>query len=466
MGPDGPRVIDFGIARVLGAAAAKGSGVVGTPSYMAPEQVTDTELGTAVDMFAWASTMLFAATGRHPFGNDTISAVFHRILNYEPDMSALPDSLLPTVTACLDKDPARRPEAQQVLLDLLGREETAPDGTEGALSTGATFAGGIVPPTAVPAPPVPPPGPAQQGPAQLGPAQPGAAQPGSAQPVPAHPDTHPPGATLPPPARRRYGLIAAIVAPVLLLVGGGTAWALMGDGERTPPRTRPAPDTAAPTAEAGAVLGVASESLKAVLSYDHRRIEQDIAAAHARSTQRYRAEYDRQLTAENWRVRLRDNQSTIATEVAESAVVASAPGTVTVLSHVKRTIGSANAAPQLRQEPMRATLVRQGGSWLLDTLYVLNAISVPAATPGGTGWPGAKARAVTDAVRGAKEAAAGTLIEAALRSGGSDRQLNALVTVGECAKGACKAGDKVAVYRMVVEQQPDGAWKVGRTERL
>ncbi|MFI0353972.1 protein kinase [Actinomadura sp. 9N407] len=461
MGPDGPRVIDFGIARVLGSAAAKGSGVVGTPSYMAPEQVTDTELGTPVDMFAWAATILFAATGRHPFGNDTISAVFHRILNYQPDLSPLPDSLRPTVTACLDKDPARRPEAQQVLLDLLGREETVPDGTEGALTTGASFAGMAVPPTApqpVPAPPTS---------SQPGPSQPASSQPTPAGlPVPAHPSTHPPGATLPPPKRRRYWRIAAIVAPVLLLVGGGTAWALMGDGEPPPPQPQPAADTVSPPAEAVAVLGVASESVKAVLSYDYRRIDQDVATAHARSTQRYRAEYDRQLTAENWRVRLRENQSTIATEVAETAVVASAPGTVTVLSHVKRTIGSANAEPQLRQEPMRATLVRQGGSWLLDTLYVLNAVSVPAATPAAGGWPGAKARAVTDAVRGAKEVAAGTLVEAALRAGGSAQQMNALVTVGECTKGACKAGDKVAVYRMVVQQQSDGAWKVGRTERL
>ncbi|MCP9971132.1 serine/threonine-protein kinase [Actinomadura madurae] len=109
MGPDGPRVIDFGIARVIGTASARGSGVVGTPSYMAPEQVTDAELGSGVDMFTWAATMLFAATGRHPFGNDTISAVFHRILNYEPDLSPLPESLRGVVASCLAKDPALRP---------------------------------------------------------------------------------------------------------------------------------------------------------------------------------------------------------------------------------------------------------------------------------------------------------------------------------------------------------------------
>ncbi|MEW2357414.1 serine/threonine-protein kinase [Spirillospora sp. NPDC029432] len=438
MGPDGPRVIDFGISRVLGAEAAKGSGVVGTPSYMAPEQVTDTELGTPVDMFAWAATMLFAATGRHPFGNDTISAVFHRILNYQPDLSPLPDSLRATVTACLDKDPARRPEAQQVLLDLLGRDTVTSD-PEGALTTGTSFAGGAVPP-AVPHPPPPP---------------------------PPHPVTHPPASTGPPPPRRGYRRIAAVAGAAVLLLGGGTAWALMANGEDPPAsRTAPEADTPVPPAEAAGAVGVAAESVKAVLSFDYRRIEQDVAAAHARSTERYRAEYDRQLTAENWRVRLRDNRSTIVADIPESAVVASSPGTVTVLSQVKRTIGSADAEPQLRNEPMRATLVRRGGSWLLDTLYVLNAVSVPAATPGASGWPGAQARAVTDAVRGAKEVAAGTLVETALRAGETPQRTTALVAVAECAKGACKATDKVAIYRMALDRQPNGTWKVTRTDRL
>ncbi|MFB4316801.1 serine/threonine-protein kinase [Actinomadura sp. 21ATH] len=441
MGPDGPRVIDFGISRVLGSEAAKGSGVVGTPSYMAPEQVTDTELGTPVDMFAWAATMLFAATGRHPFGNDTISAVFHRVLNYQPDLSPLPDSLRATVTACLDKDPARRPEAQQVLLDLLGRDTVTSD-PEGALTTGTSFAGGAVPPAA----PVPPPQP----------------------PHPPQPATHPPAATGPQPLRRGRRRAAAIAAAAVLLLAGGTAWALMANGEDPPPprAAAAAADTPVPPAEAAGAARVAAESVKAVLSFDYRRIEQDVAGAHARSTERYRAEYDRQLAAENWRVRLRDNRSTIVTDVPESAVVAAAPGTVTVLSQVKRTIGSANAEPRLRNEPMRATLVRRGGGWLLDTLYVLNAVSVPAVTSGGTGWPGARARAVTDAVRGAKEVAAGTLVEAALRAGDTPRRTAALVAVAECAKGACKADDKVALYRMAVDPQPNGTWKVTETDRL
>ncbi|GAA2457511.1 hypothetical protein GCM10010191_91580 [Actinomadura vinacea] len=467
MGPDGPRVIDFGIARVLGTAAARGSGVVGTPSYMAPEQVNDTELGTAVDMFAWASTMLFAATGRHSFGNDTISAVFHRILHYEPDLSPLPDTLRAIVAACLAKDPARRPEAQQVLLDLLGRQETVSAEPEGALTTGASFAGAVGPATGPGLPGLPGVG----GSGGHGGGSGGGHGAGHGVPGPGHPGTHPPSQTIPPGSRGgRWRIAAAVAVPVLLLGAGGTAYALMsGDGGDPPPKPRPPADTPAPPGETTAALGAAGESLKAVLSFDYRRIDQDVAGAHARATQRYRAEYDRQLAADNWRVRLRDNRSTVGTEVADSAVVAAAPNTVTVLSYVVRTVSSANARPSLLNDPMRVTMVRQGGSWLLDTLYTLKADSVPALTSDGAaagGWPGAQGRAVLDAVARDKAVTSGTLVESALRPGGSAGELNALVTVGECAKGACKATDKVAVYRMVAQRRSDGAWQVAKTQRL
>ncbi|XVQ13161.1 serine/threonine protein kinase [Spirillospora sp. CA-255316] len=487
MGPDGPRVIDFGIARVLGAAAAKGSGVVGTPSYMAPEQVTDTELGTAVDMFAWASTMLFAATGRHPFGNDTISAVFHRILHYEPDLSPLPDTLRGIVAACLAKDPAHRPEAQQVLLDLLGRQETVSAEPEGALTTGASFAGGAAGAGAG-FPGLPGVGgsggfgPGVQGPGVHGPGGtgPGGTGPGGGAVQGGHghaqPATHPPGQTISPGTRGgRWRIAVAIAAPLLLLGAGGTAYALMsGDGGGTPPRTEQIPDTPAPPGEATAVLGTAGASLKAVLSFDYRRIEQDVAGAHARVTQRYRAEYDRQLAADSWQVQLRNNKSTVVTEVTDSAVVAAARDTVTVLSYVKRTVSSANARPSLLNEPMRVTMVRQGGTWLLDTLYLLKADSVPALTSGGGvtggaggsgGWPGAQGRGVIDALGKHQTLKSGSVVETALRPGASAGQLNALVTVAECDRGTCKATDKVSMYRLVA-QQSNGIWQVSKSERL
>ncbi|QKW37402.1 serine/threonine protein kinase [Actinomadura sp. NAK00032] len=89
MGPDGPRVIDFGIARAFAAGATLTSQVVGTPAYMAPEQFAG-RAGPAADLFAWAGTLLFAATGRDPFAGGPLPAVMYRILHETPDLRALP----------------------------------------------------------------------------------------------------------------------------------------------------------------------------------------------------------------------------------------------------------------------------------------------------------------------------------------------------------------------------------------
>ncbi|GLZ09324.1 hypothetical protein Acsp03_67900 [Actinomadura sp. NBRC 104412] len=123
LGPDGPRVIDFGLSRVLDAAGATGGRPVGTPGYMAPEQVTGGDVGPPADVFAWGATMTFAATGRPPFGSDSITAVTHRVLHEEPDLGDLGGELRGLVAAALDKDPARRPTAAQVLLRLVGHDE-------------------------------------------------------------------------------------------------------------------------------------------------------------------------------------------------------------------------------------------------------------------------------------------------------------------------------------------------------
>ena len=92
LGPDGPRVVDFGIARLTDASTIT-SGLIGTPSYVAPEQLAGARPTSAVDIFAWAVTMIYAATGRLAFGADSVSAVMHRILYEEPDVSGLPPSL-------------------------------------------------------------------------------------------------------------------------------------------------------------------------------------------------------------------------------------------------------------------------------------------------------------------------------------------------------------------------------------
>ncbi|MEU9025196.1 bifunctional serine/threonine-protein kinase/ABC transporter substrate-binding protein [Actinomadura sp. NPDC048394] len=121
IGPDGPRVIDFGIARALDSSLITvTSQVVGTPAYMAPEQVAGDAAGPPADVFAWGGTLLFAATGRPPFPGDSIPALLNAVLNAEADVSALPGPLAELAGACLAKDPARRPTSADVLFRLLG----------------------------------------------------------------------------------------------------------------------------------------------------------------------------------------------------------------------------------------------------------------------------------------------------------------------------------------------------------
>ena len=80
LGPDGPRVIDFGIARNLDATASVSGSIVGTPSFMAPEQFSTRAVTAAADVFAWAATIAYAANGSPPYGQDSIPAVMHRLL--------------------------------------------------------------------------------------------------------------------------------------------------------------------------------------------------------------------------------------------------------------------------------------------------------------------------------------------------------------------------------------------------
>jgi hypothetical protein len=139
IGPDGPRVIDFGIAKALANTATATSRVLGTPAYMAPEQIRGGTADPSVDVFAWGAMMAFVATGRPPFGTDSIPLVVQRILAAEPDLGDMAEPLRGLVRDCLAKEPAGRPTARQVLLRLLGQEElglaAAPAG--GAAGPGA-----------------------------------------------------------------------------------------------------------------------------------------------------------------------------------------------------------------------------------------------------------------------------------------------------------------------------------------
>ena len=109
LGLDGPRIIDFGIARELDASTitARGS-VFGTFAYMSPEQANGYPSGPASDVFSLGSVLVFAATGHAPFGDGQDPAVLHRIINDPPHLGDVPPGLRDVVAACLDKDPARR----------------------------------------------------------------------------------------------------------------------------------------------------------------------------------------------------------------------------------------------------------------------------------------------------------------------------------------------------------------------
>ncbi|GAA3194708.1 serine/threonine-protein kinase [Actinocorallia longicatena] len=124
IGPDGPRVIDFGIARALDTVATQTSGLVGTPAYMSPEQITGGPVGPASDLFSWALTMVYAGTGRPAFGGDGMHSIMWKIVHAEPEFSALPDPVHRLIVAALDKNPDRRPTATDVLMALVGHPDS------------------------------------------------------------------------------------------------------------------------------------------------------------------------------------------------------------------------------------------------------------------------------------------------------------------------------------------------------
>ncbi|MFF0522911.1 serine/threonine protein kinase [Actinomadura nitritigenes] len=247
MGPDGPRVIDFGVARALGAAGETQN--VGTPAYMAPEHFTGGQVGPASDMFAWGTTMVFAATGRPAFGNDEMATVMNRIITGEPDIGDLSGPMRDLVLACLAKEPSQRPTAREAQERLVGAAsgtaqgaaavpplptfpglavENAAPGHPGSTDPNAppsVMAGTFLPPDRVSdatgprnaTMPQPPP---------YGEMAPQPTDPRYAPP-PAPPGL--PGPSYAPPAggkkRGRLVPIAAALAVAAVIVGGGAVWA-------------------------------------------------------------------------------------------------------------------------------------------------------------------------------------------------------------------------------------------------
>ncbi|WP_067481505.1 serine/threonine-protein kinase [Actinomadura hibisca] len=106
-----PVVIDFGLAHVLDATRLTLTGTaIGTPGYLAPEILDGHRATPASDVFSWAATVVFAATGRSPFGSGPPEAVFSRVLRGRPDLTGVPRDLVPILRAALSRDARRRPQ--------------------------------------------------------------------------------------------------------------------------------------------------------------------------------------------------------------------------------------------------------------------------------------------------------------------------------------------------------------------
>ena len=121
LGPDGPVLIDFGLAAVPGMTTmgTSGQAAIGTPAFMPPEQLAAERVTAAADMWSWAVTMAFAGTGELPFKGESLTATAFAILHSEPDVGRLPQPLGSLVRRCLNKDPACRPSARGALSELV-----------------------------------------------------------------------------------------------------------------------------------------------------------------------------------------------------------------------------------------------------------------------------------------------------------------------------------------------------------
>ncbi|GAA4080641.1 serine/threonine protein kinase [Nonomuraea soli] len=227
LGPDGPRVVDFGIARAEGASTMT-SGLIGTPAYMAPEQINGSAASPASDVFAWAATMLYAATGSSPFGADTVPAVMQRVLFAEPDVSVFPPRLRGLLGAALSKDPTQRPPARDLMVALVNPGTSGPQ---------PSF------PPSQPGFPVSQPGGVHGGGAQGGPfaAAMASRPPGTTGPA------SPSAPTAPGSGRSRRGLVVSSVAIVaaLAVLAGVVLWLNRGPATTLTTVVTPAPTGAA-----------------------------------------------------------------------------------------------------------------------------------------------------------------------------------------------------------------------------
>ncbi|XEC32954.1 serine/threonine protein kinase [Streptomyces fradiae] len=169
MSDDGPRVLDFGIARALHDTRLTHTGsVIGTAGFLAPEQIEQGTVGPACDVFALGAVLVHAAGGS-AFGEGPPMSLLYRAVHGEPDVSAVPEGLRALVGSCLAKDPADRPTAPGLLAELRVHAPVVP------VADPAPAPAPV--PDAVPRPPAAPPAAPVQAPAAPVPVPPTAVAP-------------------------------------------------------------------------------------------------------------------------------------------------------------------------------------------------------------------------------------------------------------------------------------------------
>ncbi|GIF25309.1 hypothetical protein Ate02nite_80390 [Paractinoplanes tereljensis] len=258
LAPGSPKVIDFGIARHVEATSGHTdtSVMVGTVAYMAPERFgsADTPLTPAADVFAWGGVVAYAGTGRTPFAADSPPATAARILTQPPDLSGLAGPLRELIGHALEKDPANRPSARE-LLDLLVSGPSRPAATAAALAdqpdlraaaaeaqavTGVRVEGGVTDLAGL-----------------VG------YEENSIVTVPISPVPGPPPGPPPPEPRRRWFLPVAVAALILAVVAGAMMLVLGSPaGERASASESPADGpSSAPAVTANADVLMIDDSL-------------------------------------------------------------------------------------------------------------------------------------------------------------------------------------------------------------
>ncbi len=236
---DGPRIIDFGIARASDATALTHSGtLVGSPGFMSPEQAEGRPVGPASDIFSLGAVLTFAATGAGPFGSGQPSTLLYRVVHTRPATAGIPAPMRALIERCLAKDPAARPTAESVLASV------PPAGAGWRQPTTAVRAGGptvrLIPDPGEPTLPAP--------------ASSGHDTPHGGRPAPGRPAADRPAAGKPGNRPRRWPWLAAGAAALLavvvigltalagrLLPAAGTAGTAASGGQPTAPAATTAP---------------------------------------------------------------------------------------------------------------------------------------------------------------------------------------------------------------------------------